>query len=148
MAKNTFKKQFPDYDLIPSKESKLKGPLTIVGALAALALIFGAVFYELSRLQVPIANIAGVNRATLTTLDNLATSQVYAGQYSEAANNFNKYFSLGGKSADAMAHYAASLHEIGKTEEALEWSRKAVEQDPSSKAARFIKDTLEKKNSR
>lgn len=143
--KNSFEKQFPGYELIPSKESKLKGPLTILGALVVLALIFAGVFYEISKLQVPIANIAGVNKATLTTLENMATSQVYAGQYQEAANNFNKYFSLGGTSADAMAHYAASLNEIGQKEEALEWSRKAVTQDPSSRAAQFIRETLEKK---
>lgn len=148
MGKKSFEKEFPGYELIASKESKLKGPMIILGAIAGLVLLFAGLFWELSRLQVPIANVAGVNKATIITLENMATSQVYAGEYQAAADNFNKYFALGGKSADAMAHYAASLNELGQTEAALEWSRKAVEQDPTSKAAIFIKDTLEKKPTR
>lgn len=143
---DSFQKQFPDYQIIPMKKSKLSAPVLLIGTFLIIGLVGYIVFSKLGTMQVPMSNMAGVNSMTLSTLKNLALAQANSGQYQEAAKNFADYFQLGGSEADSMATYATVLSTLGHSSEALEWSRKAVAKDPDSKAARFIKDSLERKS--
>jgi tetratricopeptide (TPR) repeat protein len=145
MRKNSFKEQFPDYEIIPLQESRWKWPLIWVLTLSALIAIPGYVFYQFTKMPMPTPNMSGFNKKSLMTLGNFAIIQSEAGQHAQAIGNFQKYFDLGGKSADAMIKYAESLDALGQTELALEWAMKATEQAPDSKAARFMRDLMEQK---
>jgi hypothetical protein len=145
MTTNSFEKQFPGYDLIQEKKSKFTWPLiwltTIIGVLGIPALLL----YNLSNFRPPVPALVGFNELSLLTVGNLAVNQTEAGNHRDAVIHFKSYFDLGGNDADKMALYAFSLSKLGNKDEALLWSRKAIETNPSSKAARLIHDVLETK---
>ena len=145
MAKDTFKEQFPDYPIIPSKRWKIVGPLVLLSSVATLLAIFAGLFWALSQFNVPTPVMAGYNRMSLETLRNQAMAQAEAGHHASALKNFSTYFQLGGDDADAMAVYALSLDAQGQDELAEKWSKKALESEPDSKAAQFVRGVLDQK---
>lgn len=130
---DSFKKQFPDYELIPDKTPKWRGPLLAVLALALTGALIYGLMRELGRASVPVANVSGYNAQSANTLKNLALSQLERGQHAEAARNFAIYFQLGGNEPEAMAGYASTLKALGQTEEARTWE---------SRASKFLQDSL------
>lgn len=125
MAKDSFKEQFPDYQIIPSKKSKVPGRVLNYGVYAALLGVPGVMLYEFSKMQVPTANMAGMNQFSVETARRVAMSQVMAGQYIEAARNFKFYFSAGGEDSAAMGAYGRALMELGLKDEAGQWLEKS-----------------------
>ncbi|MGZ3723420.1 MAG: hypothetical protein ACXVA9_10845 [Bdellovibrionales bacterium] len=146
MAKKSFEEQYPQYAIIPSKKSKWTGLLMLSGTVLVLGAIVYGLFKELSQLNAPVANMAGINKNTVSTLKNLAITQSNSGQYEAAAKNFKSYFELGGDEANAMAAYAISLDALGLNQEAVQWSNKAVAKDPNSRTARFVQSQLKEKS--
>lgn len=126
MAKDKFKEQFPDYQIIPSKKSQWPGRILNYGIYTALIGVPGVMLYQFSKMQVPVANMAGVNGFTLDTARRIAMSQVMEGRYGEAAKNFKFYFSSGGnEDSAAMGAYAKALNELGLHEDAERWIEKS-----------------------
>lgn len=134
MAKDSFKDQFPDYPIIPSKKSKVPGKVAAYGVYVALIGVPGVMLYQFSKMQIPTPNMAGMNQYSLDTARRLAMSQVAAGRYTEAAKNFKFYFSSGGDDAAAMGAYAKALNELGLSADADVWIEKSrVKQMEDSK---------------
>lgn len=125
MAKDSFKDQFPDYPIIPSKKSKIPGRVLSAGVYVALIGVPGVMLYQFSKMQVPTANMAGMNQFSLDTARRLAMSQTVAGDYADAAKNFKFYFSSGGTDAAAMGAYAKALEALGLKQEAQQWVEKS-----------------------
>jgi hypothetical protein len=125
MAKDKFKEQFPDYQIIPSKQAQWPGRLVNYGVYAAMIGVPGVMLYQFSKVQIPIPSMAGVNKFTLDTARRLAMSQVMEGRYVEAAKNFKFYFSSGGDDGAAMGAYAKALNELGLKEDADQWLEKS-----------------------
>lgn len=145
MAKDSFKEQFPDYPIIPSKRWKILDPLILVASLGSLLALFTGLFWALSQFNVPTPVMAGYNQMSLDTLRNQAMAQAEAGYHASAIKNFSQYFQLGGDDADAMAVYALSLDAQGQDKLAEKWSQKAIANEPESKAAQFVRGILEQK---
>ena len=145
MKKPSFEEQYPGYKLTPAPRRWPSWALTWLAFGVLLIGAPGVVFYMLNQLQVPTANQSGLNRFSVATFGRLAERQSQTGNHQEAVKNFSSYFILGGQDADMMAQYAYSLSETGQREEALKWSRAALEKSPTSKAARLVHDALEKK---
>ena len=145
MSKNSFELQYPGYKLIPEKKFRVAWALVWLATAGGLIGIPGIILYALSTFQPPTPGMAGVNSFTVSTMGSAAMSQSEAGNHLEAIKNFQSYFQLGGQDVEKMALYAYSLAELGRKDEALTWSRKAVQTDPKSRAARLIHDTLEVK---
>lgn len=145
MAKNSFDQQFPGYEIIPEKKSRGKWALVWLATIVGLLGVPGILLYVLSSFQPPVPGMAGTNTFTVSTMGSAAMAQSEAGNHAEAIKNFQSYFQLGGQDVEEMALYAYSLSELGRKDEALTWSRKAVAADPKSRAARLIHDTLEVK---
>lgn len=145
MSYDSFKEKYPDYKIIPEKKSRWIWPLTWLAAIGLVVLVPAAVIYKLSTLHVPTPLVAGSNKYTLGTLEQIARTQTDRGEYADAAQNFARYFALGGQDADVMATYAYALSEIGRKDLARAWSQKAIHTNPKSKAARLIYDSLETK---
>ncbi len=125
MAKDKFKEQFPDYPIIPSKKSKVPGRLLDYGIYVALIGVPGVMLYQFSKVQIPTANMAGVNQFSLDTARRLAMSDVMAGDYAQAAKKFKYYFSSGGEDSAAMGAYAKALEALGLKDEASQWVEKS-----------------------
>lgn len=126
MAKDKFKEQFPDYPIIPSKKSKIPGRMLNYGIYVALIGVPGVMLYQFSKMQIPTANMAGVNQFTLDTARRLAMADVMAGDYEQAAKKFKYYFSSGGAAdSAAMGAYAKALEALGLKDEASQWMEKS-----------------------
>lgn len=149
MAKTpSFEEQFPNYALVPDKKKvqrRLEWTILWGFSLFLIVAIPGILLFKLSLVQVPTATRSYVVRSSILRLASVATMQSKAGNHIEAARSFKTYFDLGGQDANMMALYAFSLSELGNRAEAVDWSRKAVEASPESKAARMIHDALEPK---
>lgn len=124
MAKDSFKEQYPDYELKPIKSQRWIWALAWTGFLGAVAAV-GLLLYQFSQTQTPTPNMVGVNKFTLGTKRNLAISQFEAGRFNEAAQSFSGYFALGGDDKAAMELYAQALTQIGMDREARVWRDKA-----------------------
>ncbi len=144
MKQNSFEKQFPGYKIVPEKKKHWQWALIWAG-FTVMVVVIPLLLFKLLSLTTPTPNMAGNNKFTLSTVRALALQQSAQEKHSEALASFQRYFSMGGQEADIMAMYAYTLMELGRDEEAREWSRKASAQDPESKAARMIRDALEKK---
>jgi len=142
MNKKTFSEQYPGYELIPDKSSRWTKPASLIAVLALLIAIPYFLMRTLSY-NVPTPATVGDQRFTLPTLKQVALNQSAQKDYRSALVSFDKYFALGGQEADMMAMYAYVLSEVGRKDEAIPWSRKAVAKDPKSKAANMIHEALE-----
>lgn len=140
MQKKSFEEQYPGYKIIPEKKAKIPGPVITVVTIVLMVGTVGLLFQQLSKLQVPMPNIVGINAASLNTLAHLATYQASSGELDKAVRSFKNYFALGGADPAVMMNYAASLNAIGQKREALEWYKKAAVKDPASKAGLFIQE--------
>lgn len=144
MRHDSFKAQFPGYELLPEKKTWCKWPLVWAG----FAVLLVAVPWYLATqfaYDVPLPAMVGANKFTLPTLRQQAFTFSQKGDHQAATKSFADYFALGGREADVMAMYAYSLSELGRNEEAVKWSRRALATEPKSKAAQLIHDALEKK---
>ena len=141
----SFEEQFPGYELIPEKKNGWKWLLIWAVALPSAIGLPMAGLYLLSMVNVPTPNEASVNDFSIGTLGNIAASQSQEGAHALAVRSYTDYFKLGGDSPEHMAQFASSLAAVGRMKDALEWSRKAVQAAPESRAARFINDNLEAK---
>jgi hypothetical protein len=127
MAKDSFKDLYPEYDLIPSSESRLanilKTSMAYLGVVVAIG--FPVYFlYRLSNVQLPVPNQAGINKMSLSTARVMAISQMQSGQYSQAAIGFQNYFAWGGSDIETMRYYVETLKALGLNREAERWNQK------------------------
>src|ERR1035437_6904431 len=120
MQKKSFEEQYPGYKIIPEKRAKIPGPVITVVAIVLMVGTVGLLFQQLSKLQVPMPNIVGINAASLNTLAHLANYQASSGEFDKAVRSFKNYFALGGNEPEVMMNYAASLNAIGQRQQALE----------------------------
>lgn len=141
----TFEEQYPGYEIIPEKKRRWLWPLIWISALVLAVGVPLSGLYLLGQVPVPLPNEASLNDYSLGTLGNIAATQARNGQYALAVRTFTDYFQLGGDDGDHMAIFASSLNQVGRSKEALEWSRKAVQAAPESRTAHFINDSLEAK---
>ncbi len=141
MAKNKFEAKYPGYAIIPEKKNRLKWPAIYLATFIGLVVVPLLALKGLSY-SVPTPVVAGVNTMTKPTIKEMALMQSERNEHAEAAQNFERYFILGGDEADMMAMYAFSLKELGRMAEARVWSKKSLQKDPESRAAKIMRDTL------
>lgn len=129
MGKDSFKDQFPDYELIqPTRMAKLRPVFYWAFGIFLTIALPGYFLYQLGSMKIPTPNMAAVSPLTLNTMMAQAMLQSQKGQHLDAALNFKKYFALGGDNRAAMTEYARILELLGDTTSARWWAEKAKQE--------------------